>query len=85
MKEFLTQKHEDVVKEKKKHLYMGSYLGEQLMHVFFELDAFVCGPDNLNARQMRKELVKTAQSLLEKVDEIKSLVKNVVVPAEADQ
>lgn len=85
VKEFLSPGHvveESLAKEKKKYFYMGAYLGEQLMHVFFDLDAFVCGPDNLNARQKRKELVKQAQALLDKVDEIKSLVKNVVVPEE---
>lgn len=78
VKEFLG-KHEKTEKDKKKQVYMGAYLGEQLMHVLFDLDAFTCGPDNLNARQKRKEVVKIAQALLDKVDEIKSVVKNVAV------
>lgn len=61
---------------------MGAYIGEQLMHVLFDLDGFICGPDNLNARQARKEAVKSAQALLDKVDEIKSVVKNVKVEDE---
>lgn len=66
-------------KEKKKQIYMGAYLGEQLMHILFDLDGFICGPGNLNARQTRKDAVKSAQGLLDKVDEIKSVVKNVKV------
>ncbi|CAO3649702.1 unnamed protein product [Mucor fragilis] len=78
VKEFLNQPTK-TDKEKKKQIYMGAYLGEQLMHVLFDLDGFTCGPDNLNARQARKEAVKSAQSLLDTVDEIKSVVKNVAV------
>lgn len=78
VKEFLV-KSEKVEKDKKKQVYMGAYLGEQLMHVLFDLDSFTCGPDNLNARQKRKEIVRAAQELLDKVDEIKSVVKNVKV------
>ncbi|KAI9481702.1 MAG: hypothetical protein EXX96DRAFT_567722 [Benjaminiella poitrasii] len=65
--------------EKKKQIYMGAYLGEQLMHVLFDLDGFICGPDNLHARQSRKEIVKSAQTLLDKVDEIKAILKNATV------
>lgn len=78
VKEFLNQPTK-TDKEKKKQIYMGAYLGEQLMHVLFDLDGFTCGPDNLHARQARKEAVKSAQSLLDTVDEIKSVVKNVAV------
>ncbi|KAL9539936.1 hypothetical protein MBANPS3_009981 [Mucor bainieri] len=78
VKEFLNQPTK-TDKEKKKQIYMGAYLGEQLMHVLFDLDGFACGPDNLNARQARKEAVKSAQALLDTVDEIKSVVKNVAV------
>jgi hypothetical protein len=78
VKEFLNQSSK-TEKEKKKQIYMGAYLGEQLMHVLFDLDGFACGPNNLNARQARKEAVKKAQYLLDTVDEIKSVVKNVVV------
>ncbi|KAI8637047.1 hypothetical protein BD408DRAFT_425214 [Parasitella parasitica] len=76
VKEFLNQLTK-TEKEKKKQIYMGAYLGEQLMHVLFDLDGFTCGPNNLNARQARKEAVKSAQSLLDTVDEIKQAVKNV--------
>ena len=58
---------------------MGAYLNEQLMHVLFDLDSFTCGPNNPNARQKRKEIVKVAQALLDKVDEIKAVLKNVKV------
>ncbi|CAO3657183.1 unnamed protein product [Mucor hiemalis] len=78
VKEFLG-KSEKIEKDKKKQVYMGAYLGEQLMHVLFDLDSFTCGPDNLNARQKRKDIVRNAQELLDKVDEIKSVVKNVKV------
>jgi hypothetical protein len=81
VKEFLSQESK-TEKEKKKQIYMGAYLGEQLMHVLFDLDEFICGPDNLNARQARKEAVKSAQGLLDKVDEIKSVVKKVTVQDE---
>ncbi|KAI8096057.1 hypothetical protein BDF21DRAFT_407370 [Thamnidium elegans] len=76
-KEFMNQP-EKTEKEKKKKIYMGAYLAEQVMLVLFDLDAFSCG-SHLNARQARKELVQTSQALLDKVDEIKSLVKNVIV------
>jgi hypothetical protein len=78
VKEFMS-KSEKTEKDKKKHIYMGAYLNEQLMHILFDLDAFSCGPNNLNARQLRKENVKIAQALLDKVDEIKSVVKNVTI------
>ncbi|KAI7899196.1 uncharacterized protein BX663DRAFT_521759 [Cokeromyces recurvatus] len=78
VKEFMSQSKK-TDKEKKKQIYTGAYLGEQLMHVLFDLDGFVCGPDNLQARQSRKEAVKSAQMLLDKIDEIKSVVKNVAV------
>jgi hypothetical protein len=78
VKEFMSSS-QPTEKEKKKQFYMGAYLGEQLMHVFFDLDAFTCGPDNLKARQARKEAVTLTQSLLDKVDEIKSVVKSVEV------
>ncbi|GAA5798834.1 hypothetical protein EDC94DRAFT_397421 [Helicostylum pulchrum] len=76
-KEFMNQS-EKTEKEKKKKIYMGAYLAEQVMLVLFDLDAFSCG-SHLNARQTRKELVQTSQALLDKVDEIKALVKNVIV------
>ncbi|CEP17025.1 hypothetical protein [Parasitella parasitica] len=78
VKEFLNQSTK-TEKEKKKQIYMGAYLGEQLMLVLFDLDGFTCGPNNLDARQARKVAVKSAQSLLDTVDEIKSAVKNVAV------
>jgi hypothetical protein len=81
VKEFINSSY-PTEKEKKAHFYMGAYLGEQLMHVFFDLDAFTCGPNNLKARQARKEAVTLTQSLLDKVDEIKSVVKSVEVGQE---
>lgn len=82
-KEFMNQS-EKTEKEKKKKIYMGAYLAEQVMLVLFDLDAFSCG-SHLNARQARKALVQTSQALLDKVDEIKSLVKNVIVTTTTDQ
>lgn len=76
-KEFMN-KAEKTEKDKKKKIYTGAYLAEQIMLVLFDLDSFSCGP-HLNARQKRKELVQTSQLLLDKVDEIKSVVKNAVV------
>jgi hypothetical protein len=63
-------------KEHKKQVYTGAYLGEQLMHILFDLDGISCGQDVV-ARQARKDAVNAAQALLDKVDELKSLVKNV--------
>lgn len=77
VKTFLN-KAEKTEKEKKAHIYKGAYLGEQLMLILFDLDAFSCGV-HLNARQYRKELVQVTQALLDKVDEIKSVVKNIVL------
>ncbi|KAI8976510.1 hypothetical protein BDB01DRAFT_838032 [Pilobolus umbonatus] len=69
---------EKTYKEKKKHIYMGAYLSEQLMHVLFDLDGILCG-QRVHARELRKERVKEAQQLLDKVDEIKSIVKHIQV------
>ncbi|ORE02047.1 hypothetical protein BCV72DRAFT_339002 [Rhizopus microsporus var. microsporus] len=66
-------------KDKKKQVYMGAYLGEQLMHILFDLDGVTCKQDFLDARQIRKETVKAAQMLLDRVDEIKSVVRSVPV------
>ncbi|KAF1799512.1 hypothetical protein V8B55DRAFT_1590312 [Mucor lusitanicus] len=63
VKEFLNQPSK-TDKEKKKQIYMGAYLGEQLMHVLFDLDGFACGPNNLNARQARKEATLLMKSNL---------------------
>lgn len=78
-KEFLNKKGPRTDKEKKKLTYTGAYLGEQLMHVLFDLDALIFGSDNTKARQARKEAVQSAQVLLDKVDEIKSFIKNVTI------
>lgn len=72
-------------KEKKKLFYTGAYLGEQLMHIFFDLDAFTCGSTNLKARYARKQTVILTQSLMDKVDEVKSVVKSVEVEQEEDE
>lgn len=77
VKAFLNQS-EKTEKEKKAQIYKAAYLGEQLMLILFDLDAFSCGV-HINARQKRKELVQVAQALLDKTDEIKSIVKNIVI------
>ncbi|KAI7896184.1 uncharacterized protein EV154DRAFT_492633 [Mucor mucedo] len=77
VKAFLN-KSEKTEKEKKAQIYKAAYLGEQLMLILFDLDAFSCGV-HTNARQHRKELVQVTQALLDKVDEIKSVVKNIVL------
>lgn len=80
VKEFLN-KSEKTEKEKKNYIYKAAYLGEQLMLILFALDAFSCGI-HINARQKRKELVQISQTLLDKTDEIKSIVKNIVITKE---
>ncbi|RCH78614.1 hypothetical protein CU098_006797, partial [Rhizopus stolonifer] len=71
VKAFMAQTDKEA---KKKHVYKGAYLNEQLMHVLFDLDGLICGPDYTTARQARKEAVKHAQALLDKVDDIKSML-----------
>ncbi|KAG1588057.1 hypothetical protein G6F48_005528 [Rhizopus delemar] len=66
-------------KEKNKQIYTAAYLGEQLMHILFDLDSISCKQDHLDARQTRKETVKIAQTLLDRIDEIKSILKSFVV------
>ncbi|KAG1468097.1 hypothetical protein G6F56_004036 [Rhizopus delemar] len=76
IKEFMTQTIK-TEKEKDKQIYKAAYLGEQLMHILFNLDGISCGQDFLEARRLRKEAVKVAQTLLDKVDDIKSILKSV--------
>jgi hypothetical protein len=78
IKEFLLNDSK-TEKDKKKQVCMGASLGEQLMHILFDLDGVTCKQDFLDARQIRKETVKTAQMLLDRVDEIKSVVISVPV------
>ncbi|CAO3695430.1 unnamed protein product [Rhizopus stolonifer] len=76
IKEFMTQTIK-TEKEKDKQIYKAAYLGEQLMHILFNLDGISCGQDFLEARRLRKEAVRVAQILLDKVDGIKSILKSV--------
>ena len=62
-------------KEQKKLQDYGAYLNEQLMNILFDFDGILTGIDE-KARHQRKEGVRQAQALLDKVDNIKSLVKN---------
>ncbi|KAI8348874.1 hypothetical protein BD560DRAFT_410522 [Blakeslea trispora] len=63
--------------KRKQHLYTAAYLNEQLMHILFDLDSILCDPEAVEARLIRKQTVKQAQTLLDKTDEIKSLVSHV--------
>ncbi|KAI9014389.1 hypothetical protein CLU79DRAFT_767366 [Phycomyces nitens] len=63
-------------KARKKLLDYGIYLGEQLMQILFQLDGILVEPGFETARQARKSGVKTAQTLLDRVDGIKGSIKN---------
>ncbi|KAI9276437.1 hypothetical protein BY458DRAFT_505917 [Sporodiniella umbellata] len=78
MKQFMTQANPSP-KEKEKQIYQATYWGEQLMHLLFQLDSLICGQEFLTARKNRKETVQRAQALLDRVDEMKSLLKSIHV------
>ncbi|KAI9260609.1 hypothetical protein BDA99DRAFT_439731, partial [Phascolomyces articulosus] len=69
------EKSQNPKEQQKLHEY-GIYLNEQLMNILFEFDGIICGPEFEKARYQRKEGVKQSQALLDKVDNIKTLVKN---------
>ena len=69
--------HKCSAKKKKQHIYTAAYLSEQLMHILFDLDSVICGPEAATAKQTRKQIVKQAQTLLDKTDEIKSIVNHI--------
>ncbi|KAI7857964.1 hypothetical protein BDC45DRAFT_554542 [Circinella umbellata] len=77
VKEFLSQRagglQQVKSKEQKKLQDYGVYLNEQLMNILFDFDGILTGVDE-KARHQRKEGVRQAQALLDKVDNIKSLV-----------
>lgn len=71
---FATQTEKDA-KDQKKLVDYGIFLVEQLMQTLFDLDGIVC-TDGMDAlRQKRKEGVKLAQALLDRVDRIKAKAK----------
>ncbi|KAI9490383.1 hypothetical protein BDB00DRAFT_790424 [Zychaea mexicana] len=77
VKEFMSRAPEQKeAKEQKKLVDYGTYLNEQLMNILFDFDGILCGPEYEKARNQRKEGVRQGQALLDKVDNIKALVKN---------
>ncbi|KAG0169675.1 hypothetical protein DFQ28_003483 [Apophysomyces sp. BC1034] len=72
VKSYLSDPNRDTKHHRKLADY-GVYLGEQLMKILFELDGIMCA-DFDKARQERKLAVNMAQSLLDRVDQIKGLL-----------
>ncbi|KAI9284937.1 hypothetical protein BC943DRAFT_360881 [Umbelopsis sp. AD052] len=58
--------------KRKKLLDMSAYINEQLMQSLFALDGITCEVDFTTARQKRREGVRYAQGLLDRLDKIKS-------------
>ena len=58
--------------KRKKLLDMSAYINEQLMQSLFALDGITCEPEFITARQKRREGVRYAQGLLDRLDKIKS-------------
>ncbi|CDS02996.1 hypothetical protein LRAMOSA00398 [Lichtheimia ramosa] len=63
-------------KEQKKLVDYGTWLNEQLMHILFDFDGILCDSSFERARQERKSGVHQCQALLERVDNIKALIKS---------
>lgn len=63
-------------KQQKKLVDYGTWLNEQLMHILFDFDGILCDSSFERARQERKSGVHQCQALLERVDNIKALIKS---------
>ncbi|KAH8552865.1 hypothetical protein BGW37DRAFT_274875 [Umbelopsis sp. PMI_123] len=57
--------------KKRKLLDMSAYINEHLMQSLLTLDGIACEPEFLTARQRRREGVRYAQGLLDRLDKIK--------------
>ncbi|CDH52022.1 predicted protein [Lichtheimia corymbifera JMRC:FSU:9682] len=63
-------------KQQRKLVDYGTWLNEQLMHILFDFDGILCDSSFEKARQQRKSGVHQCQALLERVDNIKALIKS---------
>ena len=63
-------------KQQRKLVDYGTWLNEQLMHILFDFDGILCDSSFEKARQQRKSGVHQCQELLERVDNIKALIKS---------
>jgi hypothetical protein len=64
--------------KRRKLLDMSAYINEQLMQSLFALDGITCDPDFTTARQKRREGVRYAQGLLDRLDKIKADLKTFI-------
>lgn len=72
--EYIANGITDEVK-RRKLLDMSAYINEHLMQSLFALDGIMCDPEFATARQKRREGVRFAQGLLDRLDKIKADLK----------
>jgi hypothetical protein len=61
--------------KRRKLFDMSAFINEQIMQALFTLDGITCAPEFTTARQKRREGVRYAQSLLDRLDTVKADLK----------